>query len=90
MAAIAGTLQCYLAFHCYLISMKIIPVHIAGMMLCLIPVFSIILAWLVLGGRLTLIQLSGCLVILGAITILNHQQASESADDEPEHVRRDA
>lgn len=89
MAAIAGTLQYYLAFHCYLISMKMIPVHIAGMMLYLVPVFSIILAWLALGERLTVIQLFGCLVILGAIAILNHQQAFESAGEHSKDVRRD-
>ena len=83
MAAIAGTLQYYLAFHLYLVSMKMIPVHIAGMMLYLVPVFSIMMAGLILGERLSSIQLFGCLVILGAIAILNHRQASDSADDEP-------
>lgn len=51
-----------------------------GMMLYLVPVFSISLAWLVLGERLSSIQLFGCLVILGAIAILNRQQASDSAN----------
>ncbi|MEK9855797.1 MAG: DMT family transporter [Rhodobiaceae bacterium] len=80
MAAIAGTLQYYLAFHFYLVAMKMIPVHLAGMMLYLVPVFSIGLAWLVLGERLSPIQLFGCLVILGAIAILNRQQASDSGN----------
>ena len=79
MAAIAGMLQYYLAFHLYLVSMKMIPVHIAGMMLYLVPVFSIMMAWLILGERLSSIQMFGCLVILGAIAILNHRQASENA-----------
>lgn len=77
---VAGTLQYYLAFHFYLVAMKMIPVHLAGMMLYLVPVFSISLAWLVLGERLSSIQLFGCLVILGAIAILNRQQASDSAN----------
>jgi len=51
-----------------------------GMMLYLVPVFSIGLAWLVLGERLSPIQLFGCLVILGAIAILNRQQASDSGN----------
>ena len=37
-------------------------------------------AGLVLGERLSSIQLFGCLVILGAIAILNRQQASDSAN----------
>jgi drug/metabolite transporter (DMT)-like permease len=39
-----------------------------------------------LGERLSSIQLFGCLVILGTIAILNHQQASNSVDDEPLEV----
>jgi len=75
-AATAGALQYYLAFHLYLMALRHIHVNVAGTMLYLIPVFTLALAYAFLGETLTPIQLTGCGIILGAVALINHRHAA--------------
>ncbi len=56
------------AYLCYNYAIAIVPVTIAGAFGNLIPVFTVLLAWFILGERLTNIQLLACGIVgLGVI-----------------------
>lgn len=72
LAAVSGVLQYYLAFYCYLFSLKRITVQTAGAALYLIPVFSIGLAAVFLGESITARQAAGVAITIASLLCLNY------------------
>lgn len=71
MAIFSGLCQYYFAFLLYLNSLKYLKVHVAGMMLYLIPVFTILGSYYFLGEGLTQLQILGCFVVMCSVVVAN-------------------
>lgn len=59
-----------LGFATYLISLSILPSSLANLLMTTEPVFTSITAFLLLGERMTLIQIGGSLLILGGVVFI--------------------
>jgi drug/metabolite transporter (DMT)-like permease len=65
------------AYLCYNYAISKIPVILAGAFGNFIPVFTVVLAWLILDEQLTIIQLSACgLVAVGVIISQSNRRPS--------------
>ncbi|ECU9164084.1 TPA: DMT family transporter [Salmonella enterica] len=74
---LSGVLQYFLAFLFYLHALKWTEVHIAGVMLYFIPVIAVILSYFFLGEKLSFIQVSGIILTIISVYILNRKYDSE-------------
>ena len=79
LAIVSGVLQYYLAFFCYLFSLKHLKIHTAGAVLYLIPVFGIALAVVVLGEMVTAVQLLGVALVLASLLGLHFRYERNGA-----------
>lgn len=77
MVASSGILQYFLAFFFYLHALKLIQVHIAGVMLYFIPVIALILSWLFMGEVVSTIQAGGIALALCSMFFLNRKYGHE-------------
>lgn len=63
-----------LGFSLYYIGIKKIGASRAGIFINLVPVFSLILSWLILGETVRLAVLAGGLLVLGGVTLANYRK----------------
>jgi len=88
LATTSGIVQYACAFWLYLWALKGLRADEAGLYLSLIPVFGLMIAIPVLDERLTALQWTGTIVIIGTIVVLtrirqDHQAAGEGPDRLP-------
>jgi drug/metabolite transporter (DMT)-like permease len=57
-------------FGLYNVSLSLLPSSIAQLIVTLEPVFTAAIAYLLLGERLTVVQIAGSLLIMGAVVFL--------------------
>jgi drug/metabolite transporter (DMT)-like permease len=77
-AALSGVLQYAAAFSLYLAAMQRISTGLAGMFLNFVPIFGLAGAYLFLGETLSLSQIAGATLTIGALLMLNiHQRRAE-------------
>lgn len=67
LAIVSGLVQYALAFWLYLIGLRVLPVASAALYLALTPVFGTGGAVLLLGERLTIVEMLGCALVIAAV-----------------------
>jgi drug/metabolite transporter (DMT)-like permease len=82
LAVTSGIVQYACAFWLYLWALKGLRADEAGLYLSLIPVFGLMIAIPVLGERLSLLQWTGTLVIIGTIVVLTRIREDQPAAGE--------
>ncbi|WP_045211367.1 DMT family transporter [Desulfonatronovibrio magnus] len=71
-----GVIVTLVAYTCYNYGVSKIPAGRASAFINLVPVFTVVLGWIVLGERFTLIQFAGVILIFGGIIWANTSNAS--------------
>lgn len=88
LAVLSGIVQYACAFWLYLWALKGLRADEAGLYLSLTPVFGLLVAIPVLGERLTAMQWTGTLVIIGTIAVMTRiREDQESGVAEPVKLR---
>ncbi len=91
LAAASGIVQYACAFWLYLWALKGLRADEAGLYLSLTPVFGLVVAIPLLGERLSAMQWTGTLVIIGTIVVLTRlREAPVSLEKEPAKLRSPA
>jgi drug/metabolite transporter (DMT)-like permease len=67
-----------IGFGLYLVSLSILPSSVASLIVSTEPVFTAIIAYLLLGERLTPVQLAGAALILGGVLVLRLFEGREA------------
>lgn len=82
-AAASGVCSYAIPFVLYLMALTRIPLHTAAIYLCLIPVFGVMFAVMILGEDLSVIQVVGALIVVVALALaaLLPSQRGESEHD---------
>jgi drug/metabolite transporter (DMT)-like permease len=65
-----GAIPTVMGFGLYLVSLSILPSSVANLVVTTEPVFTAITAYVLLGERLTAVQLAGAALILGGVVVL--------------------
>lgn len=87
--ALSGIVQYGLAFWFYLIAVRSLPVTIATLFLCLIPVFTIAAGYLFLREQLTTMQWIGAILIVTAMLRLRGSEETEKLIINPDRCSYD-
>ena len=86
-AAGTGIIYYGLAFWLYLLGLQKVPASLAGLYLNLVPVFTVGLAFALLGERLTGMQWGGALIVLAAVSsislLIAHERSSKQSSEYP-------
>ncbi|MFA5951950.1 MAG: DMT family transporter [Hyphomicrobium sp.] len=78
---ISGVVQYGIAFSLYMLALSAISANVAGTFLNLIPVFGLLIAFLALGEKLSVLQVAGAIVTSAAIIVL-HRFGTKEGDPE--------
>ena len=92
-AAGTGIIYYGLAFWLYLLGLQKVPASLAGLYLNLVPVFTVGLAFVLLGERLTSMQWGGATIVLASVAgisllIARNEQSSKQVSDDTSQVAR--
>ena len=81
----AGVLSCGVGYTLQIVGQRHIDPTIASLILSLESVISVLAGWALLGQKLTLRELIGCILVFCAIILAQLPQKTEKAQEVPQH-----
>ena len=81
----AGVLSCGVGYTLQIVGQRHIDPTIASLILSLESVISVLTGWALLGQKLTLRELIGCILVFCAIILAQLPQKTEKAQEVPQH-----